>query len=189
MIVCNSNSPQNACEISTEQLWWLRMNWQPILSHNDTGISTTRPFSHTDYPRQEEEKTACPKLPSHYDGTNFHLSKKRIICVKDYVALWMANKSNLATKVIYVELRPSNSAQHGFIILLSHPLAPTDLAVPPMTFRNLPSALTVSLWHAVTPPAHGELTLQPFLDWTKWTNTWAAPFMGAETPLCIMDCV
>jgi len=29
MIVCNSNSPQNACEISAEQLWWLRINWQP----------------------------------------------------------------------------------------------------------------------------------------------------------------
>ncbi len=118
------------------------------------GISTTRPFSHTDYPRQEEEKTACPKLPSHYDGTNFHLSKKRIICVKDYVALWMANKSNLATKVIYVELRPSNSAQHGFIILLSHPLAPTDLLVPPNDFQEpsiSPHSFTLTRGHTSCP--------------------------------------
>lgn len=142
------------------------------------GISTTRPFSHTDYPRQEEEKTTCPKLPSHYDGTNFHLSKNPIICVKDYVALWMANKSNLATKVIYVELRPSNSAQHGFIILLSHPLAPTDLPVPPMTSGNLQSALTVSLWHAVTPPAHGEPTLQPFSGLDKVDQYLGCPIYG-----------
>lgn len=151
------------------------------------GISTTRPFSHTDYPWQEEEKASWRKLSSHSDGTNFHLSKKWIICVKDYVALWMANKSNLASEVIYAELWPSNSAQHDFIIPLSHLLAPTDLPLPPMTFRKLPSALTVSLWHVVTPPAHGEPPLQPFSGPDKWTKSLAAPFMCPGTPLWIMD--
>lgn len=142
------------------------------------GISTTRPFSHADYPGQEEEKTVCRKPPLHHDGTNSHLSKKQIICVKDYVALWMANKSNLATKVIYDELRPSNSAQHGFIILFSHPLAPTDLPVPPMTFRNLPSALAVSFWHAVTPPAHSQPLLQPFSGLDKVDQNLGCPIYG-----------
>lgn len=153
------------------------------------GISTTRPFSHADYPGQEEEKTVCRKLPSHYDGTNFHLSKKWIICVKDYVALWMANKSNLATKVIYDELRPSNSAQHGFIILLSHP---SLLLTSPShqwlsgTFHQ-PSQFHSDTRSHLLPTASRFYSL--FLDWTKWTKTWAAPFMGAGTPLFIMDCV
>lgn len=141
-------------------------------------ISGTRPFSNTYYPRREKEKTACRKLPSHSDAANFHPSKKWIICVKDYVALWMANKFNLVSKMIYAR---GTAQLHYFCF---HTPYPADLSVRPTTFRNIPSALAAFLWHPVTPRAHAlpSLSTPGQVDQNP-----VRPFIGPGTPWWIMD--